>query len=361
MSGAPTPPTPNTSPTDPARVRAIERLRQGQAHELAFRFVEASTTYDEAVQLLSNATRSADETAERELAIAWMNLANVRAKLGALPEAVQAYDAALSALANQPTNDVGAQATRGAAWLNRSATLQRIGTVDALAEATSSSDQALVWLARLPLTAGATPAYRINLAGAWLNRAELEMLRNQPPSAVRDAVRYALEFALPATKDEASAAAIVLKARLILLAVLAGELATPSAAETAMTTASDVIDEGLDLVRHWQARRIPPLIELGLQLFHRGAHFYATQQPHFLVEFLRETFSPSSSPQPGGAPDPWRENLRAIALESLEVAERRLHSAWLTPDGRRPLNDILATLAEVRAYRAAWASSTPSN
>lgn len=349
------PPTPSSSePPDAAadRARAAQRLRDGQAHELAFRLDDAIAAYVEAVALLSRLADGANSAAVRELAIAWMNLANARAKHGTLSDAIDAYDEALRLLAELPTNDVPTLASRGAAWLNRAAVLQRIGSPDALDEASRSSDQALVWLARLPLTVGATPAHRINLAGAWLNRTELNLQRQQPPAAVREAARYALEFAHPSVLEEPSAAAVALRARIVLLTVIAAEVVDAATHDRAVAEAGDVIDEGLALVRHWQPRRLAPLAELGLQLFHRGAHLYATHQPHFLVEFLRETFSPG----PAGINDPWREGLRSIALESLEAAEQRLHASWLTPDRARPLNDILATLAEVRAHRAAWSS-----
>ena len=59
--------------------------------------------------------------------------------------------------------------------------------------------------------------------------------------------------------------------------------------------ATDLADEGLDLVRKWERRGIDRFRNLASDLFRFGARVCAHYQPHFLNEFISEQLDPEQS------------------------------------------------------------------
>jgi hypothetical protein len=59
--------------------------------------------------------------------------------------------------------------------------------------------------------------------------------------------------------------------------------------------ATDLVDEGLSLVRYWEQRGLTHFRGLAADLFRFGARVYGGYQPHFLSEFVRENMDPRRS------------------------------------------------------------------
>ena len=59
--------------------------------------------------------------------------------------------------------------------------------------------------------------------------------------------------------------------------------------------ATDLADEGLDLVREWERRGVDRFRSLASDLFRFGARVYAYYQPHFLDQFISEQLDPEQS------------------------------------------------------------------
>jgi hypothetical protein len=57
--------------------------------------------------------------------------------------------------------------------------------------------------------------------------------------------------------------------------------------------ATDLADEALALVQHWEQRGVPRFRALAHDFFRFGAHVYARYQPHFLQEFIRDHLNPA--------------------------------------------------------------------
>jgi hypothetical protein len=77
--------------------------------------------------------------------------------------------------------------------------------------------------------------------------------------------------------------------------------------------ATDLADEGLDLVRQWE-RKASPASERSPTTCSASAPSYATYQPQFLNEFVREHLDPNrSSAEYVGSPE-----MRAAVEEALE-------------------------------------------
>jgi hypothetical protein len=97
-------------------------------------------------------------------------------------------------------------------------------------------------------------------------------------------------------EEEILAAETGLKARSIICQAIALQLADGAAASGELVdVATDAVDEGMKLARHWEARGEWRFHDLAGELFRFGARVYQMHQPHFLSEFLLENLDPSQS------------------------------------------------------------------
>jgi hypothetical protein len=113
--------------------------------------------------------------------------------------------------------------------------------------------------------------------------------------------------------------------------------------------AADAVDEGLRLVRHWEAAGAECFRALAVDLFRFGSRVYQTRQPHFLTEFLLENLDPGQSPGAlAGNPEMHAEAMRALWLELGQI-QRDGFKALNTPGFERLLERMRALrLAEAR-------------
>jgi tetratricopeptide (TPR) repeat protein len=320
--------------------RANERLRCGQSHESRGELSAAIACYDDTLAVLSVLPNAAES--QRALAVAWMNRGNALQKQStrlALNHAVCAYDrclAVLSPLVAGAPSDHTLRNSLGAAHLNRASALLAFS---APAAALDSADRAIAALAALPLDRNIF--YRANLAGAYLNRATALLATDV--SAARIAARTALHLTADTAKEHHAAGHAALGARRTLLSILGRDLSSPKTEERRshdlsklLAEAGDLIDDGLELARGWEARHIAAFRPAAAQLFHAGAILYAVHQPHFLAEFLEENQALATA-------------LPAVVQTMLARARRTAHERCLLTQSSEPLSRTFSTLSDLSA------------
>jgi hypothetical protein len=75
--------------------------------------------------------------------------------------------------------------------------------------------------------------------------------------------------------------------------------------------ATDVVDEGLSVIRYWEQRGPTPFRGIAADMFRFGTRLYIHFQPHFLNEFVSENLNPEdSSPEYVSS-----EEMQAVARE----------------------------------------------
>jgi tetratricopeptide (TPR) repeat protein len=130
-------------------------------------------------------------------------------------------------------------------------------------------------------------------AVVWTNLANIQSSEDTVESdlAAWQAAERALDLVMGREAQVVEAAEIGLKARHVLCRIAARRLS--SLAEVHVAT--DLADDGLDLVSQWERRGIDTFRALASDLFRFGGMVYARYQPHFLNEFLRERLDPQRS------------------------------------------------------------------
>lgn len=232
----------------------------------------------------------------------------------ALTAALAAYDEAVARLRPLLADDAPASWTTSlaAALLNRGQLLHRLhGTAESSAALAAYDEAATLLRPRVDtsdLPPSASPWPRRNLAGVLLNRATLRLDLDRLDAARADAAE-ALALSRPHEFADTVDADLALKSRRALCAALGRLIVAPGADQEAIAReASDLVDDGLALARHWTDRGAARPRELAMRLFRFGAGLYRRHQPHFLAEFLAENLL---------TPDP---ELAAIARETIDAA-----------------------------------------
>ncbi len=256
-----------------------------------------------------------------------------------------------------------------ACWLNRAEALMRMGGPPQVAEAVRSCDQGIGVLRTLPL--GEDPRFPRRLALAYHNRALFVQAQGRPVTAAiadlaealavlqsdaaatiedlayllsvvcttlahalavegspeslvraRASAAEAIRLVSDVEAEVPAAAQVGLQARHALCRVFAQGLVGERTAGTAMPDdvhdATDVVDEGLALVRRWEQKGLGAFRGMAVDLFRFGLQLYLLHQPQFLQEFLDENLDPSVSSD-GYVNDP---DLLASAKEIVELHSR---------------------------------------
>jgi hypothetical protein len=312
---------------------------------------EAVRCFDAAIELRRQLPLAANPWFRYGLIAGWLNRGDALTRLGSPPqltEALQSYDAALAELRQLPMHESPLFVKRLAiAWLNRGVTLLAYDSPNACAEAAANFAEAIAAAKNFALQSPVEGQEL--LAGAWLNRGNA-LIRQAPPAfpAAHAAAKAALTLTAPREQTDPSTAELAFKARHVLCQALAGLLASPESGATArdefLAEATDTVDHGMALARHWQARGETRFTAAMTELFRFGCRAYQLHQPHFLTEFLLENLDPTHSPDALTA----NAELHANAMESL------WHSlVELQRDGFKTINTpqhekMLAQLRELR-------------
>lgn len=289
---------------------------------------DAVECFNAAIALRKQLPLAANPWFRYGLIAGWMNRGDALTRLGSpaqLTEALQSYDEALAELRLLPMHESPLFVKRLAiARLNRGVTLLAFNVANTTAEAAGNFAEAVAaaknFAQQSPAEGGPL------LAGAWANRGNA-LIRLVPPNltAARAAAREALALTAARERTEADLAELTFKALHVLCQALAGLLASTEPDEGTrdgfLAEATDAVDHGMALARHWQARGETRFNAAMSDLFRFGCRAYQLHQPHFLTEFLLENLGPT----PAEKAAPVDLALHASAVEALWQTLGALH------------------------------------
>jgi tetratricopeptide (TPR) repeat protein len=303
---------------------------------------EAVRCFDQAIAL-RRALPSAENPRDRYLlAGGWLNRGDALALLGGdthLADALQSYDEALALLRALPLDEDPLYPRRLAiAWINRgNASTSAPEALRCFREAlTVLDDSPAAAIADLPrLRAGAL----VNLAGAMLN------VSDPSASEARNLASRAISLLRKTERDETSAAETSLHARHIFCRAIAAESRDGQTLPPEFfATATQAVDEGLALARHWAARGDGQFCAWAEDLFRFGCLLYQTGPAHFLAEFIRENLVPEKA---AGAL-PLNRETHAAAVAALWHALNEIQRDGLDSFSTPRFKEVLENLRDLR-------------
>jgi tetratricopeptide (TPR) repeat protein len=294
--------------------RGIACLEAGTAAA----WTEAIPFFDRAIEIRRALPLDRNPMFRYGLAAGWMNRADALTRLGGaehLDAAMAAYDEAIGVLGALNIDASPLFRRRLAmAWQNRGLTAERRASP---AEAARSFDAAIAALSTE--AADAIDDREVILAVAWTNRARLYAAADETAHARRGA-RTAISLVRDREHADELAAEAGLTARHVLCQALAQaiEAHEGEAPPDELNEATDAVDDGMALARHWERQGVERFRPLAFDLFRFGVRVYHAHQPHFLNEFVLENVDPdASSGAFVGSPE-----MRAATLESLWLSLR---------------------------------------
>lgn len=323
-------------------IRAGQSLEtQGTPESL----VGAIRNYEEAIAHLRSQP-DASERVRAALGIALMNRGNALQKQftpAALMAAVSAYDDAIVHLRTLPLDrSAHDRNTLGAAWMNRGHAQLARAEPDSVVASIHSFREAIGVLRTLP--PDGPISFRMNLAAAWMNEANA-LLKVQEPVQALDSAVAAIAVTAPHEKTDCILADIGLKARRAGCEALGHRLFVASQRGEPTKEwgdqASDLVDEGLALARHWESQGQQQFRYISARLFRFGTQLYAVHSPGFLAEFILEHLDPEISPGAMAG----TEEFHVIAAETLRRALQDLGTR------RAPFLDTPETARLLQRFR----------
>ena len=126
--------------------------------------------------------------------------------------------------------------------------------------------------------------------------------------------------------------------------MLTSENSTASIRAEFLTEATDAVDEGMALARHWETSGDPQFRAAATDLFRFGCRVYQTYQPHFLTEFLLENLDPAQSP--GAFTD--NHQMQSSALNAIWHSLRELQQGGFKAISTPRFEKVLAQLQGLR-------------
>jgi hypothetical protein len=304
--------------------RGIVILSDAQGGAVA----EALVCFDRALELRSRLPIERVPTLRYGLAACWLNRADALMQLGDATQislALRAYDEALMLLRELPMGDDSRFPRRLAiAHQNRGLALRAQGG-PAVAAAIEAFTDAIAILDddRAPLIADRDYLR----AAVWMNLANARASEEttESDSLAHDAALRAISLVTGLEADDADAAEVGLKARHVLCHTIARHLSLQTATDQPMPDdvhdATDIVDDGLRIVRHWEHKRVTRFRGVACDLFRFGVRVFDKYQPHFLHEFVLENMDPDRSSRE------YLESadMRAAAQEALRLSSRAGH------------------------------------
>ncbi len=290
---------------------------------------EALQCFEQALELRGSLPGNDLDEMRHALAACHLNRAHAIMRLGnRVPEAVHSYDEAIALLRTLPLDGADRYRRRLAIALQNRALALQADTPPANADAEASFREA----AALLEDERATPLEdrRQLLATIWTNLARLLASDEASAQPAREAARRALTLIADTERTDIEAAEIGVAARHVVCRTLAGSLQglTPGDAvgRDEMHEATDAVDEGLAVVRHWEQQGVEHLREAAYDLFRFGVRVYEAYQPQFLQEFVRDNLDPQQSSEAYVN----SAGLRAEAEDALRRAQatKRITISW---------------------------------
>ncbi len=228
------------------------------------------------------------------LAACWLNRAEALTRIADPAQAgavLEAYDHAIQLLRALPTGEDPRFPRRLAlAHQNRGLALHALG-VGRIGEAVAAFDQAIETLEREHSLHVEDRQYL--LAAIWMNLANVLAASDadDSPARAREAARHAISLVADTENSDAAAAEVGLKSRHVVCQAVAAALSAAPATHTLpddVHEATDAVDEGLALARHWERQGVTRFRDVSIDLFRFGSLVYRLYQPQFLEEFLSD-------------------------------------------------------------------------
>ena len=285
---------------------------------------EALGCFDQALELRRGLPVDAVPILRYGLAACWLNRADALVRLGnddQITDAVRSFDEGIRLLHGLPLGEDPRFPRRLAmAYQNRGLALRAQGrpaveTIAAFTEAIAILDHD---------QAALIPDRRYLLAVVWVNlaTARADEASAESEALARTAALRAIALVTKMEETDEAAAEVGLKARHVLCQTIALRLPSSARADETMPDdvheATDVADDGLGLVRHWEQLGVDRFRSIAFDLFRFGARVYARYQPQFLHEFVLDNMNPDQSSL-GYA---HCAEMRAAAQEALTLARR---------------------------------------
>jgi hypothetical protein len=226
------------------------------------------------------------------LAACWLNRAEalMMAEPPQVQPAIDAFDEAIALLADLPL-DSDRRFRRRLAIAHQNRGLALAARSPASATAVSSAFEHA--LAALGTPDRTEPDDRYLLGAILVNLASAEAgRRTDSHLSAREHARRAMAVVAGETGEQVRAAEVDLKARHVLCRLAAERLSgTPAVLDIVgddLHETTDLVDDGLRLVRDWERRGDHRFRGLARDLVRFGARVYARFQPQFVNEFLAE-------------------------------------------------------------------------
>jgi tetratricopeptide (TPR) repeat protein len=326
---------------------------------------------------------------------------------GAQEKAIACYDRAIALrrklpLAENPRYRYGL----AAGWMNRADSFSRLGTKTHCAESIASYNEALALLRFLPMEQD--PLYPRRLAIALINqslvrrrdetRAEidaaiagyreaLDVLAQPTASSIADgevlhaaalgnladalletgdssapeaqaSARKAVALVRESEREDRKAAEAGAKARYVLCRAIAAQSRDgQTLPQDLLGLASETVDEGIALARHWEQRGDAGFRALAQDLFRFGCRIHQSGEPGFLAKFILESLDPVGGALPLSAQNfsaalgaLWaalqeiqREGFQALTTERFESVLQSLRQLRVAEDRLKDLRRAVAT------------------
>lgn len=299
---------------------------------------QATQCFRQSIVLLEELPWKDNPRYRHQLAATWLNLGNAYSRQSnpQKPEqrTVDAYEKALEIIEalDKEETAIGALVASIRASLGRA--LMWSAQQEHLNLAIASFDETIRTLAGIKEKKD--PRLVIEMGSAHANRANLFSRAQPNQQTIQETINsseFALKIATPNEKTHLVAAEISLSARRSYchaFGMLIGNQPAEKQAEL-HDKASDLLEDGLKLVAHWEQKGAQGLRQSAQHLFHLGCAFYCTQQPHFLPEFIKENLDLEK-------PDPI---MRQSAEKILEEAIERVKKADAESEVIPALDDVL--------------------
>ncbi|EDY84665.1 hypothetical protein VDG1235_4298 [Verrucomicrobiia bacterium DG1235] len=285
---------------------------------------QATNCFRQSIVLLDELPWKENIRYRHQLAATWLNLGNVYARQSnpQKPEqrTIDAYEKSLEVIDDLPTEEASIGALVAGVRSSLGRALMWSSDKSNLDLAISSFEETIRVIGGIKDKSD--PRLGIEIASAHANRANL--LSRVPPSSesVQQTIQsceFALKIAGPNEKTHLVAAEISLSARRSYCHAFGMLIAAqkPEAQQEIHDKASDLLEDGLKLVKHWESKGAQGLRPSAQHLFHLGCAFYCTQQPHFLPEFIKENLDAEK-------PD---ATMRQSAQKTVEEALNRIQKS----------------------------------
>ncbi len=307
--------------------------------------------YAQAAAILENLPWRTHLRYRHHLAALWLNCGNLYwLAREAIPaaEAIAAYQKALSYANELPRSEAKYARLTASIWLNNGNVCKESPKASERTYAATCFTEAQRILR--PHAKEDAPDICLEFASILANQANHLATQIDSESEFLELIetaQEALDGVTPLEQDNILAAQISINARRALCQAYGFRLYKMDGMleESFYQEATDLVDAGLELIRHWEHRGMHHLRPLARRFFRLGEQLYRIRQPRFLAEFILETLDPAHN-QGALCHDP---EMCQIARESLNTAIAHANSNRILTDETPETEELLSIYLSYQA------------